>query len=356
MNPLHEFQKTLAAQECALLFSPVNRRYLTGFTSSDGVLFVTRENAVLYLDSRYYEMACLKQQKGQLSVGLQLSPAAFSKDFSALSEQGQAPIVRFEDLFLTVAKLSGLEKAYPGSRFTPMGRRIEEMRIVKTETEIVRIRASQALAEEAYCYILPRLKEGRSEQSVAAELEYYMKRQGASGASFSTICVSGTRSSLPHGTPTEVPLKKNCFITMDFGCVLDGYCSDMTRTVCLGKADEKMRLVYDTVLSAQKNALSAVRAGVTGKEVDDAARNTIISAGFGSYFGHSTGHGIGLEIHEAPGFGPRSEERIPAGAVLSVEPGIYLPGEFGVRIEDLVVVREGGAENLNTTPKELLEL
>lgn len=356
MKALSEFQKTLAAGECAILISPVSRRYLTGFSSSDGVLLVTKTDAKLYLDSRYYEMATLKQQKGEVDSALQLSSASFSAEFALMSKAGNAPVALFEDHFLTVAKHASLAKAYPGTAFVPMGNRIEKMRVVKTEKEIERIRSAQQLAQEAYFYILPRLEVGRSESAIAAELEYYMKLHGASGASFSTICVSGTRTSLPHGTPTDALLQKNSFVTMDFGCLLDGYCSDMTRTVCIGKASEKMRLVYETVLRAQNRALSAVCAGVTGKEVDAAARDEIALAGFGPYFGHSTGHGIGLEVHEAPGFGPRSEEVIPEGAVLSVEPGIYLPGEFGVRIEDLVVVRQGHGENLNTAPKELLEL
>ena len=183
-----------------------------------------------------------------------------------------------------------------------------------------------------------------------------MKKNGASGPSFDTICVSGTRTSLPHGTPTDAPLEKNSFVTMDFGCKLDGYCSDMTRTVCLGKADEEMKNVYETVLLAQETALKTIRAGLTGKEIDASARDVITAAGFGDFFGHSLGHGIGLKVHEAPSFSPSFDEIIPEAAVMSVEPGIYLPGKFGVRIEDLVVVREDGCENLNTSSKLLLEL
>ena len=240
--------------------------------------------------------------------------------------------------------------------YEPLGDRLEKLRRVKTEREIEKIRAAQALAEAAYAYILPRIEVGRTELSLAAELEYYMKRNGASGPSFDTICVSGSRSSLPHGTPTEARLEKNCFITMDFGCKLDGYSSDMTRTVCLGKADEEMKKVYETVLLAQETALKKIKAGLTGKEIDAAARDVIAAAGYGDCFGHSLGHGIGLKVHEAPSFSPSFEEAIPAGAVMSVEPGIYLPGKFGVRIEDLVVVRETGFENLNTSSKLLLEL
>jgi Xaa-Pro aminopeptidase len=356
MKALSLFQKSLKGDECALIFSQVSRFFLSGFSSSDGVLLITPRESRLYLDSRYFEMALLKQKTGRISEKIRLFSTPFGRDFLLFSENGKYPKVLIEDTRLTVAELASLEERFPKSKFVPMGRILEEMRIVKTEKEIDHIRVAQRLAEEAYEYILPRLEVGRSENSVAAELEYYMKLHGAEKPSFPTICVSGTRTSLPHGTPTAAPLEKNCFITMDFGCVLDGYSSDMTRTVCLGKANEKMRLVYNTVLEAQLAGLAAVSAGVKGKEVDLAARSVIERAGFGKFFGHSTGHGIGLQVHEAPSFAPRTESVIPAGAVLSVEPGIYLPGEFGVRIEDLIVVREGGGENLNTVSKELLEL
>jgi len=356
MTPLQTIQAGLSKGECALFFSPINRRYLSRFRSSDGILLVTGDRARLYLDSRYYEMACLKEKDGLLSPGLEILPSGFQNDLTRLGEEGEVKTVLFEDQSLTVARLQSLEKTYPSLDFQPMGTRVEEMRAVKTEEEIGYIARAQKLAEEAFLYILPRLEKGRTEKAVAAELEYYMKLHGAEGASFGTICVSGTRSSLPHGAPTENPIEQNTFVTMDFGCLLDGYCSDMTRTVCVGKASDEMRLVYETVLAAHKAAQAKVTAGVTGKEVDAAARDLIAKAGFGEYFGHSTGHGIGMQVHEMPSFSTRAENKTPAGAVLSIEPGIYLPGKFGVRIEDLVVVREGFGESLNTTTKELLEL
>lgn len=355
MKRIQNIQKSLTADSCAVFLSPINRRYLTNFRSSDGVVLVTKEKAYLYLDSRYFEMAELAQKSGMIPSELEILPARFTKDFSEMSKEGKVKTAFFEDRYLTVARLRNMEASYPDTRFEPIGDRIEQMRTVKTEEEIGRIRAAQALAEEAYLYILPRLETGRTEKAVAAELEYYMKLHGG-GASFGTICVSGTRSSLPHGAPTMEPIGKNVFVTMDFGCLLDGYCSDMTRTVCVGKATDEMKLVYNTVLQAQEAAIAAVRAGVTGKVVDAAARDLIAAAGYGDYFGHSTGHGIGLEVHEAPSFSTRAENPTPEGAVLSVEPGIYLPGKFGVRIEDLVVVRKDGAENLNATSKKLLEL
>ncbi len=356
MNALSRFSGTLKKGEAALFFSSVSRFYLSGFSSSDGVLLVTEGEGKLYLDSRYYEMACIQKEKGLLPPSLSVLPYRFAEDFKSLTENNTFSCIYFEDLEMTVWELDSLKKRFPKASFAPLGRRLEEMRVVKTPQEIARIRASQSLAESAYQYILPRLEVGRSEREIAAELEYYMKKNGAEGPSFPTICVSGSRSSLPHGTPTDALLEKGVFVTMDFGCILDGYASDMTRTVALGKASDSMRLVYETVLRAQKTALAAVKSGVLGKEVDAAARDVIRDAGFGEYFGHSTGHGLGIRVHEAPSFAPRSENAIPVGAVLSVEPGIYLPGKFGVRIEDLVAVTENGGENLNQSSKELLEL
>ncbi len=356
MNSLARFRESLLLEEEALFFSTVSRRYLTGFSSSDGVLHVGKDFVRLYLDSRYYEMALLAREQGQIPAEVEIKGMVFATEFAAARTVGKTRRVYLEDLRLTHGEWKRMEMRFPDCEFLPLGRRLEEMRIIKSEEEIRRIAAAQALAEEAFQCLLPRLEAGRSEISVAAELEYYMKLHGAENPSFATICVSGTRSSLPHGTPTQALLEQGSFITLDFGCMLDGYASDMTRTVCLGKASDSMKKVYRTVLSAQLAGIAAVKSGVRGKDVDRAARRVIESAGYGEYFGHSTGHGIGLEVHESPSAAPKTETVLPAGSVISVEPGIYLPGKFGVRIEDLVVVREGGSENLNHTSKELLEL
>lgn len=355
MCGLELLRQSLGTKECALILSQVSRAYLTGFFSSDGFLLVTREKAFLFLDSRYLEMAQIRQARGEISSELEICPTPFSPKLEEMIGEEKGLSVFFEDREMTFSAYSDLKNRFPAAEFCPLLDRIEKMRRVKTEDEIQKIRASQALAEDAFSYILTRITPGRWEREVAAELEFYLKKNGASETSFETICVSGPRSALPHGKP-EGKIENNAFLTLDFGAVLSGYCSDMTRTVCVGRANDEMKLVYSTVLSAQKAGLDAVKAGVLGKDVDRAARSVIEKAGFGDYFGHSTGHGIGLRVHEAPAFSPRSEEIIEAGSVLSVEPGIYLPGKFGVRIEDLVVVREGGFENLNRTSKELIEL
>ena len=356
MNALQIWQETLAAEETAVVFSPVNRRYLTGFDSSDGVLLTTRDQAFLFLDSRYYEMAEIAQAKGKIPPQITLRPFVFPKDFTARIEAGLVKIVLFEDRRMTVAELEKLTGAYPKVEFVPMGDRLENLRIVKSREEIEAIASAQALSEECLAHVLPLLSPERTESWVAAELERYMKLHGASCPSFETICVSGAKSSLPHGKPENVKLTENSFLTMDFGCLLDGYCADMTRTVCIGRATDEMKEVYNTVLKAQLAGVAAAKAGVLGRDVDKASRDVIEQAGFGAYFGHSTGHGCGLEVHEPPYFAPRIDTPIPAGAVLSVEPGIYLPGRFGVRIEDLVAVEENGCRDLNRSSKELIEI
>lgn len=356
MDHLTNWQAQLTPEETAVVFSPVNRRYLTGFSSTDGILLTTRDQAFLYLDSRYFEMAQIAQKRGKIPSQVVLRPFIFPKEFAARLEEGLTAKVLFEDRRLTVAELSKLERSYPKAEFLPMGDRLERLRVVKSREEIDAIRAAQALAEDALAELLPRLSPDKTETWVAAELERAMKLRGAEKPSFETICIAGTKTSLPHGKPENVPLTQNGFLTMDFGCRLDGYCSDMTRTVCIGRATDEMKQVYDTVLQAQLAGIAAVKAGVSGDSVDKASRNVIENAGFGEYFGHSTGHGIGLEVHEEPRFAPRANTDTPAGAVLSVEPGIYLPGRFGVRIEDLVAVTGTGCENLNRFPKELIEI
>ena len=355
MDRIDLFMRTVQPDECALVLSEISRHYLSSFSSSDGALLVLSHKAYLFLDSRYLEMAQRAKEAGKISPSIEILSAPFHTFLAEKIKENPRLTLLVEDRELTVSQVENLKKRFPETAFSFLGDRIEKMRVQKTEEEIEKIRASQALAEEAYLYILSRITAGRYEREIAAELEFYMKKNGASAPSFETICVSGTRSALPHGRP-EGRIEQNSFVTLDFGAVLDGYASDMTRIVCVGRADEEMRRVYETVKEAQEAGVLAVKAGVSGKTVDNAAREVIKKAGYGEYFGHATGHGIGLCVHEAPTFSPKEEEIIPSGAVLSVEPGIYLPGKFGVRIEDLVVVREGKCENLNKSAKDLIEL
>ncbi len=355
MTALSRFCAALAPGESAVVFSTVSRRYLTGFASSDGTLLVSPDGVSLFLDSRYFEMAEIAKARGVIPAEVELRPAVFNDTFAKLIEEKKIGVCRFEDTKMTVAELAQLKAKYPVD-WQGLGGVIEDLRQIKEPWEIERIAAAQALSDRAFLHILEFIRPGLTELEVAAELEYFMKKNGASKPSFETICVSGTKSSLPHGRPEARLLEENAFLTMDFGALLDGYCADMTRTVCLGKATDEMKEVYNTVLRAQGSGIAAAIAGKTGAEIDAAARDVIAAAGYGEFFGHSTGHSIGLAVHEPPSFSPRWDKPIPENVVMSVEPGIYLPGRFGVRIEDLVVVKAGGCRDLNTSPKELIEL
>ena len=231
-----------------------------------------------------------------------------------------------------------------------------QLRMVKDEEELEAMVAAQRIAERALEDILEEIRPGVTEKEIAARLQYLMLHYGASDMSFDPIVVSGPNGSLPHGVPSEKTIQQGEFVTMDFGCVYHGYCSDMTRTVAVGFATEEMQTVYQTVLSAQEAGIAAARAGLTGREVDGAARAVISAAGYGAYVGHSFGHGVGVEILEAPNASPMNEKPLPAGAVISAEPGIYLPGRLGVRIEDVILLTETGCRNLTKAPKDLIVL
>ena len=230
------------------------------------------------------------------------------------------------------------------------------LRSVKDGEELDAMVAAQRIAERALDQILGEIRPGVTEKEIAARLQYLMLHYGAENMSFDPIVVSGPNGSLPHGVPGERVIQNGEFVTMDFGCIYHGYCSDMTRTVAVGFATEEMQRVYHTVLSSQEAGIRAARAGVTGREVDGAARAVITAAGYGDYFGHSFGHGVGVEIHEAPNASPMNEKPLPAGAVISAEPGIYLPGKLGVRIEDVILLTEEGCKDLTKAPKELIIL
>ena len=243
-----------------------------------------------------------------------------------------------------------------GLSFLPSQQITAALREVKERFEVDNIIRAQRIAEKALDYMLGFLKPGLSEREITAEIEYQMTRNGAEGLAFETICVAGSNTSRPHGVPSEYMLKSGDFVTMDFGCKINGYCSDMTRTVALGSVTEEMRKVYETVLEAQLAGEHAAHTGVIGRDMDKAARDIIENAGYGEYFGHGLGHSVGLYIHESPNASPRESRPLPAGTVVTNEPGIYLPGKFGVRIEDMLYITKEGAENLTKAPKNLIIL
>lgn len=336
----------------ALILSDSNRFYLTGFESSDGGVLVTKNESYLLLDFRYYEIA--KATVSDFKVILAERSLLTEAKEICLGEGVDTLVI--EDDYVTLSMSRRISEIFEGFSINNLGKILTEMRAVKTEGEIQKIKNAQALTDSAFEHILHYIRVGNTENDVATELDFFMRKNGAQGCAFKTISVSGKKSSLPHGEPGNVPLTLNSFLTMDFGARLDGYCSDMTRTVVLGRADEEMKRIYGIVLDAQQAAISKIRAGVLGCEVDAAARDIIAENGFGKCFGHSTGHGLGIEVHESPSFSPNFKEPIPENSVLSIEPGIYIENKYGVRIEDIAVVGKTCAENLTKSDKKLIEL
>ena len=357
---MNHFQKITAQLEshgldAMLLTGEANRFYASGFHSygTDGVALVTRKRAYYFTDSRYTEAALRYVQ------GAEVREIGHGRGYAALLEEvvTEQHIRRmgFEDAYMTVQDHERYRKAL-SCDLVPATDLLWKLRMVKDEEELEAMVAAQRIAERALEDILEEIRPGVTEKEIAARLQYLMLHYGASDMSFDPIVVSGPNGSLPHGVPSEKAIQQGEFVTMDFGCVYRGYCSDMTRTVAVGFATEEMQKVYQTVLSAQKAGIAAARGGLTGREVDGAARAVISAAGYGACFGHSFGHGVGVEIHEAPNASPMNEKPLPAGAVISAEPGIYLPGRLGVRIEDVILLTEDGCRNLTKAPKDLIVL
>ncbi len=357
MSRIEEIRKRIENSETALLItSNSNRLYASGFKSSAGFMLVSKEKSELYLDSRYCEMAKIAKEKGKLQPETEvfLSEKKRREYIADFCSDNNIKTLLCEDRSLTVFEYSQLEGETSGiCKLSGMGKIIEWCRQSKDEEEIENIKAAQKITDMAFSHILGFITPDVTEMDVALELEWFMRKNGSEGTAFETICVSGTKSSLPHGKPENIKLGKG-FLTMDYGAKVNGYCSDMTRTVCIGKPDDEMLKVYNTVLEAQKRALDTICALIPGDVVDHAARDYIYSQGYKGCFGHSTGHSLGIDIHESPNFSPSSQELIPPDAVLSVEPGIYIEGKFGVRIEDIVKIYTLGCENLTKSTKELI--
>ena len=343
-----------SAQEGALITSEHNRRYLTGFRSSAGAVLVTQAEAYFLTDFRYIEAA------GQRVRGAQcLCYRRLTDTLAELLARHGLQCLHIEGEAVTLAEEAGLREALPSLSLA--GNRLDgwlkELRLVKTAEELACIRQAQKLTDDAFTHILSFIRPGRTEREIALELEFHIRSHGAEGASFDFIAVSGPNSSLPHGEPGDRKGESGDFVTMDFGAVVDGWHSDMTRTVAVGAPNEEQRRVYDTVLQAHRACLAVLREGLSCREGDAAARRIIEEAGYGDCFGHATGHGVGVQIHEEPRLSPSArEETLRAGTVVTVEPGIYLPGRFGVRIEDMAYITPGGCEDLTASLKELIVL
>lgn len=360
MNRIELLRSKMAAEEIDALIvsSELNQSYISGLDYTDGYVVILRDRAVVFADFRYIEVANMTVDKAVFDV-IMPDTGMLTAVCNLLADAGVKKVA-FEETALNVAdylKLrGGIDKAV---ELAPVGSALLlGLREVKDEGELDTVARAQDITDRAFAHILTVIKPDMTERELALELEYTMRRMGADAMAFDIIAVSGSASSLPHGVPRDCKLERG-FLTMDFGAKVGGYCSDMTRTVVIGKADEEMKKLYNTVLSAQQAALEFIRAGVTGREADKIARDIIDAVPeFKGCFGHSLGHGVGRFIHEAPRLASSAvaDKKLVSGNIVTVEPGIYLAGKYGCRIEDMVAVTETGIRNFTKSPKELIEL
>ncbi|MDR0906845.1 MAG: Xaa-Pro peptidase family protein [Oscillospiraceae bacterium] len=354
MNFIEKLQKNVAEAEfdALLITSDINRRYATGFPSSAGVAIIAADGAWFFTDTRYFEAASAAIPNAEVRLTNRENP--YAKLINDVCAERGYTTLGFEEERVTFKEHANFAEKLTAT-LVPAQKFLTDARAVKTAEELDKMIAAQRIAEKSFNDILSKISTKITERELANELFFAFLRNGADDKSFATIAVSGPRSSMPHGVPTDEKISEG-FLTLDFGVIKDGYCSDTTRTVCIGRATDEMRLVYDTVIAAQLAGIAAAKAGVRGCDIHAAAHNVIANAGFGEYFGHGFGHSLGLEIHENPNASPTNTGEIPAGAVISAEPGIYLPGRFGVRIEDVIYITEDGCVNITELPKELMEI
>jgi len=334
--------------EAILFFSPENLRYLTGFSGGEGVLLVLRDRKVLMVDSRYFEEA--REDASGCEIRLWEKG---TKGIAAVLHDMGLHRVGLEAAGISLATYYELAREAEGVEFVSLKAEVEALRAQKRPWAIELIRRAVELAERAFGEVLGMIRPGMKEIEVALELEFRMRRMGSEGVAFDPIVASGPRSALPHARPSQRPIGKGEAVIVDFGGRYHGYCSDETVTLFAGDPPEELKKVYQVVKEAHDRALEVIRPGVGCREVDQAARSVIEEAGYGTYFGHGTGHGVGLAVHEYPSITKDSPSELKEGMVLTVEPGIYLPGRGGVRIEDLVVVKEDGFELLTSLKKAL---
>ena len=347
LSRVDRLRECLKDSESVLISSGQNIFYYSGFTSEDANLLISHDKQLLITDSRYTIQAREQAPDFEIidSVGC----------FKNILKSIPQSYIGFEENYVSVNQYRKRQRdAGDEKTLVPMQKRIDALRQIKDDEEIRRIAEAERIGDEAFSYILDKIKPGVTEREIALELEFFMKKQGASALSFETIAASGVRSAMPHGAASQKVIEKGDLLTLDFGCVYEGYCSDMTRTVAVGSVSDRQREIYEIVLKAQLAALDVIKPGMRCAEVDKTARDIIKAAGYGDNFGHSLGHSVGIQIHETPVFSAKSKDAVKAGHVITVEPGIYVDGFGGVRIEDLVVVTEDGIQNLTRSPKELL--
>ncbi|WP_313893823.1 Xaa-Pro peptidase family protein [Psychrobacillus sp.] len=337
--------------DALLITNGYSRRYMTGFTGTAGVAIVSENDAVFITDFRYTEQAASEITGYRI---VKHTKTLVEEIGQQVAEMG-IKTLGFEKDNVTYSEFELYEKAVV-AKLVPVSGLVEKIRLIKTEEEINIIKSACRIADQAFEHIITYIKPGLTELEVSNELEFFMRKLGATSSSFDTIVASGVRSALPHGVASEKVIENGDFVTLDFGAYFNGYISDMTRTVAVGEPSEQLKEIYQVVLDSQLLALEKVKPGMTGKEADAIARDYIASKGYGEAFGHSLGHGIGLEVHEGPGLSFRSDITLEPGMIITIEPGIYLPNIGGVRIEDDAIVTENGLEKLTHSTKELLIL
>lgn len=337
--------------EGVLIMSPYNRRYVTNFTGSAGAALLFSDKAYFITDFRYVEQA--KSQTSGYEI-VQHNKSLI-EEVAKIVNEAKIGKLGFEQDHIVYSTWKKLEQSIEAET-VPISNMIEELRMVKTEEEIHVIKEAAKIADAAFNHILNYIKPGVAELDIANELEFFMRKNGATSSSFDIIVASGKRSALPHGVASGKLIESGDFVTLDYGALYQGYVSDITRTVAVGNPSRQLKEIYDIVLAAQIQAVDKIKPGMTGREADTIARDYINEKGYGDKFGHSLGHGIGLEVHEGPGLASRSETKLVPGMVVTVEPGIYLPDIGGVRIEDDILITQNGNETLTHAPKELIIL
>jgi Xaa-Pro aminopeptidase len=334
-----------------LITSTYNRRYMTNFTGSSGVVLVSQDKALFITDFRYTEQAA--EQAADYEIVQHTGPI----QEEVAKQVGKLGIKKlgFEKNYMTYSSYESYQKVLE-AELIPVAGTIEKLRLIKTPEELKIIKDAADIADAAFKHILDFIKPGVTELEVSNELEFFMRKAGATSSSFDIIVASGNRSALPHGVASDKVIEKGDFVTLDYGAYYKGYCSDMTRTLSVGEPSEKLKEIYDVVLQSQLLAMEKIKPGMTGKEADAIARDYITEKGYGECFGHSLGHGIGLEVHEGPGLSSRSEVVLEPGMIVTVEPGVYVPGVGGVRIEDDTLITEDSNETLTHSTKDLIIL
>jgi Xaa-Pro aminopeptidase len=334
-----------------LITNSYNRRYMTGFTGTAGVALVGQTKAVFITDFRYVEQAAKQVQGYEIIQHTGLIVDEVAKQAAALGIKK----LGFEQDHLSFATYKAYEKAVD-AELIPVSGVVEKLRLIKSDSEIKILKEAAEIADAAFKHILDFIRPGVKEIDVANELEFFMRKNGATSSSFDIIVASGYRSALPHGVATDKVIEKGEFVTLDFGAYYKGYCSDITRTVAVGEVSDELKKIYEIVLEAQLRGMAGIKPGMTGREADALTRDYITEQGYGEYFGHSTGHGLGMEVHEGPALSVRSDTVLEPGMVVTVEPGIYIAGLGGVRIEDDTVVTKDGNQSLTHSPKDLIIL